>query len=110
MLRKVQQRLLRSGHHDGAAVDEKAATTVHNRSREVVFAAMSAPDLSSKTAIVTGATRGIGKETAVGLARMGATVVVTARDVARGESAVGDVKAACGHDRVELVMLDLASL
>jgi len=44
-------------------------------------------DLSGKTAIVTGATSGIGKEIARGLARLGADVVIGSRDAARGEAA-----------------------
>ena len=40
-------------------------------------------DLEGKVAIVTGASRGIGKETALELARAGADVVVAARTVER---------------------------
>ena len=43
---------------------------------------------------ITGATSGIGKETARGLLRLGATVVVTARDAAKGAAAAEELKAA----------------
>ena len=45
--------------------------------------------LSNQVAVVTGAARGIGEAIAIRLARMGATVVLTARDQAR----LGEVKA-----------------
>lgn len=46
-------------------------------------------DLSGRTALVTGSTRGIGYATAVGLADMGATVWVNGRDAATVEAAIG---------------------
>jgi NAD(P)-dependent dehydrogenase (short-subunit alcohol dehydrogenase family) len=60
--------------------------------------------------LVTGANSGIGKETAVGLARRGARVVMTARDPLRGEAALEEVRRRAGSDAVDLLMLDLASL
>ena len=46
-------------------------------------------DLTDKTALVTGSTRGIGLATAIGLAQMGADVIVNGRD----KSAVGEAMA-----------------
>ncbi|MBC8163694.1 MAG: SDR family NAD(P)-dependent oxidoreductase, partial [Roseiflexaceae bacterium] len=43
-------------------------------------------DMHHKTVLVTGASAGIGFATAVGLARMGAHVILVARDRARGEA------------------------
>lgn len=60
--------------------------------------------------MVTGGNSGIGKETAVGLAQLGATVVLTSRDRAKGERAVAHVRRRAGSDDVHLVPLDLASL
>jgi len=62
-----------------------------------------------KTVLITGANAGVGKETAVGLARAGANVVMTARDPARGVAALTDVRERSGSDAVELMSLDLAS-
>jgi NAD(P)-dependent dehydrogenase (short-subunit alcohol dehydrogenase family) len=66
--------------------------------------------LEGRVVAITGANAGIGKETAVGLARMGATVVMTARDPARGAAALSEVRERTGSDRVELLALDLADL
>ncbi len=65
--------------------------------------------LGGKTCIVTGANTGIGKETALGLAKLGATVVMVCRDRARGEQALRDIKQKSGNDRVELMICDFAS-
>lgn len=45
-------------------------------------------DMSDETVVVTGSTSGIGRETALALARLGAHVVVHGRDEAAGESVV----------------------
>ena len=45
-------------------------------------------DLTDKTALVTGSTRGIGLATAIGLAQMGAEVIVNGRDTAAVGEAV----------------------
>ena len=45
-------------------------------------------DMRGKTWLVTGSTSGIGRVTALELAKMGATVVMVSRDAARGEAAV----------------------
>jgi NAD(P)-dependent dehydrogenase (short-subunit alcohol dehydrogenase family) len=66
-------------------------------------------DLTGQVVIVTGANSGIGKETAVALARMGATVVMTARTASKGEVARDEVVRRSGSDRVVLGSLDLAS-
>jgi NAD(P)-dependent dehydrogenase (short-subunit alcohol dehydrogenase family) len=71
---------------------------------------MDVADMSGKTVVITGGNSGIGLETAVALARAGATTVITARDKARGEAAVADIRARAGNDRVDVVVFDLASL
>lgn len=65
--------------------------------------------LSGKTAVVTGGTQGIGLESAKALAAMGAKVIITARDVPRGEAAKAQVQAA-GNGQVDLVIVDFASM
>jgi NAD(P)-dependent dehydrogenase (short-subunit alcohol dehydrogenase family) len=66
--------------------------------------------MAGKTAVVTGATSGIGIETALGLARMGASVALVARDRAKGEEALRAVSAASVEGRPSLFLADLASL
>lgn len=64
-----------------------------------------APDLTSRTAIVTGANSGIGRATATALAGYGARVVLAVRDVDRGRRAAADIPGT-----KEVRQLDLASL
>ena len=63
--------------------------------------------MSGKIALVTGANKGIGREISRQLASQGVLVVMAARDVARGEKAVADLKA-LGLP-VEFVQLDVTS-
>ncbi len=65
--------------------------------------------MQGKTVLITGANSGIGKETAVDLARAGATLVFTSRDPQKGEQAAADIRERSGAD-VTLMPLDLASL
>src|SRR5262245_57312736 len=66
--------------------------------------------LEDRTCLVTGATSGIGQETALGLAREGARVLIVGRDPARGEAARAEIAKRSGNDRIELLLADLASL
>jgi NAD(P)-dependent dehydrogenase (short-subunit alcohol dehydrogenase family) len=56
-------------------------------------------ELAGKTALVTGATSGIGKAAALKLAEHGATVLVHGRDAARGASVVEQIEQAGRHAR-----------
>jgi len=67
-----------------------------------------APDLHDQVIVITGGNSGIGRESAVALAAMGATVVITARNPAKGQAALADVRQRSGSSRVELMDLDLA--
>jgi len=66
-------------------------------------------DMTGKVCLVTGANQGIGKETAVALAWMGATVVMTSRDRAKGEAALADVRSRSGRQDAELMLADFGS-
>lgn len=70
---------------------------------------MSAPPLVGKTALVTGGTAGIGRETALGLARLGAAVTIVGRSHDRGIEAAEAIQCASGNPDVELMTADLSS-
>jgi NAD(P)-dependent dehydrogenase (short-subunit alcohol dehydrogenase family) len=61
-----------------------------------------------KVCLITGASSGIGKSTALGLARMGATVVMVGRDRERIKKARVEVVRETGNDRVETALCDLS--
>jgi NAD(P)-dependent dehydrogenase (short-subunit alcohol dehydrogenase family) len=65
--------------------------------------------MQEKICMITGANRGIGKETAIGLAKMGAKVVMVCRDQERGEIAQEDVRRESGNPAVDLMLADLSS-
>jgi NAD(P)-dependent dehydrogenase (short-subunit alcohol dehydrogenase family) len=67
-------------------------------------------DLSGLSAIVTGASGGLGAESARALASRGARVTLTARDVAKGEAAAAQIRASTGNHDVDVMALELTSL
>lgn len=73
---------------------------------------MNAANLNFKGRIclVTGANSGIGRETALGLAKAGATVLAVCRDRSRGEVAVAEIKKASGSKSISLLTADLTNL
>ncbi len=64
--------------------------------------------LAGRTCVVTGATSGIGEETARGLAGLGARVAIVARSPERGEATRAAIADATGAD-VQLLLADLSS-
>lgn len=66
--------------------------------------------MAGKTVLITGGNAGIGRETAVALASLGAQVTITSRDAERGRVAADDIRARSGRDDVAVVPLDLACL
>lgn len=66
-------------------------------------------DLSGQVIIVTGANSGIGKVTAVALAKMNAIVVMVCRSQERGSRALAEAKAQSGNHNVHLMLCDLSS-
>jgi NAD(P)-dependent dehydrogenase (short-subunit alcohol dehydrogenase family) len=66
-------------------------------------------DLSGKNAVITGGNTGIGMEAAVGLAELGAQVVITSRNEERGRAARDEIVERSGNQSVEVMPLDLAS-
>ncbi len=70
---------------------------------------MTAP-LLGRNVVVTGASGGIGLETALGLARLGASVALVARDRGKGEAALAAVRDASAGGAPSLLLADLGSL
>ena len=68
------------------------------------------PPLDGRTAVITGATGGLGYETALALAGAGAEVVVTGRNEAKGRLALQDIRNTFPDARIAYENLDLAKL
>jgi len=66
--------------------------------------------MHGKVVVITGSNIGIGKETAVGVAALGATVVLACRNQEKAAAAAADVKERSANDDVHLVALDLSDL
>jgi NAD(P)-dependent dehydrogenase (short-subunit alcohol dehydrogenase family) len=65
--------------------------------------------MKGKIALITGATSGIGKATATGLAKLGATVVLVARSQEKGLAVRDEIRAQSGNPQVEVLFADLSS-
>ncbi len=65
------------------------------------------PNLHGKTCLITGPTQGIGRVTALEVAKSGANMVLVARDSQKGQALVDEIKAA-GNPNVELSVADLS--
>jgi len=68
------------------------------------------PPQRGKLAVVTGATGGLGYETALALAVAGAEVLVTGRNAEKGSAAITSIRRIAPSAKVRFEMLDLASL
>jgi NAD(P)-dependent dehydrogenase (short-subunit alcohol dehydrogenase family) len=66
--------------------------------------------MRGKVCIVTGANSGIGKVTALELAKQGATVVMVCRSRERGEAAQQEIMTESGSETVDLLLADLSSM
>ncbi len=65
--------------------------------------------VEGKVILVTGSTDGIGMQTALDFAHMGAHVIVHGRNRERGERVQHEIRQATGNDQVDLLIADLAS-
>jgi NAD(P)-dependent dehydrogenase (short-subunit alcohol dehydrogenase family) len=66
-------------------------------------------DLKDRICIVTGASSGIGRVTALELARGGATLVLVCRNRSKGETTEAEIRSATGNSAVHLICGDLSS-
>ncbi len=70
---------------------------------------MTEKSMAGRVCLITGGTNGIGKETAIALAEMGASVVITARDERKGRAVQSEIKERSSAD-VDVLFADFASL
>jgi len=73
------------------------------------YTATDIPDLTGRTAVVTGANSGLGLESDKALAGAGAHVVMAARNQEKAQAAFDEIKATYPDASLEIVELDLAS-
>jgi retinol dehydrogenase-12 len=66
--------------------------------------------MQNKVCVITGATDGIGKEAAYGLALQGAKLLIHGRDPQKGVRAVAELKARSRNPQIEFLQADFASL
>lgn len=65
--------------------------------------------MENKRVLITGGNAGIGKATAIALARKGAEVIITARSEAKAQVAVAEIAKAAASNKVSYLLLDLSS-
>jgi len=67
-------------------------------------------ELQNKTAIITGATSGIGRVTAIAIAREGARLVLPVRSIEKGKALQDEIEKETGNTSIEIMHCNLASL
>ena len=65
--------------------------------------------MAGKTVLITGGTGGIGKATAIGLARLGARVGIVGRDATRAAAAAADIGSTSDNPAVDVFIADMSS-
>jgi NAD(P)-dependent dehydrogenase (short-subunit alcohol dehydrogenase family) len=65
--------------------------------------------MAGRTCMITGATSGIGRATAIELARLGAEIVLICRDRERGEQTMAEVSEHTGNRSLTVMLADLSS-
>jgi NAD(P)-dependent dehydrogenase (short-subunit alcohol dehydrogenase family) len=66
--------------------------------------------MTGKTVLITGATNGIGKEAARGLAKLGARVVIVGRNAQKCAETVAELQQSTGNQAVEALTADLSAM
>lgn len=65
--------------------------------------------MQGKTVVITGGNAGIGKATAIALAKKGARIVITSRSETKAKAAVSEIQTASSNNSVEFILVDLSS-
>ncbi len=66
-------------------------------------------DMSGSVSMITGGNSGIGKATALGLAKMGSSVVIVSRDKDKGEAALIELRGKSGNRNLDVMVADMSS-
>jgi NAD(P)-dependent dehydrogenase (short-subunit alcohol dehydrogenase family) len=66
--------------------------------------------MKNKIILITGSTDGIGKQTALELAEMGASVIVHGRDPERTRNAAAEIMESAGNPSIDFIVADFSSL
>jgi len=66
--------------------------------------------MQNKRALITGGSSGIGRQTAIGLAKQGWEIIIASRDVSKGTAAAREIEQLTGNQQVSFRQLDLGSL
>jgi NAD(P)-dependent dehydrogenase (short-subunit alcohol dehydrogenase family) len=66
--------------------------------------------MKGRTILVTGSTDGIGLQTVLQLARLGATVILHGRDMGKGQAVTEQIRRESGNHHLDLFIADLASM
>lgn len=71
---------------------------------------MTSEYMQGKTVLITGATNGLGKATALALAKVGAQVVIVGRNPHKTEAVLKEIEAASGNRTIKMFIADLSSM
>lgn len=63
--------------------------------------------MKGKTVVITGGNAGIGKATAIALAKKGAEILITSRSEAKAKAAVEEIKSASKNEKIDFVLINL---
>ena len=69
-----------------------------------------ATTMQGKTVLISGATNGIGKQSALDLAKMGAQVVIIGRNKIKTEETLREIQSGSGNKDVHALIADLSSM
>jgi NAD(P)-dependent dehydrogenase (short-subunit alcohol dehydrogenase family) len=85
-------------------------STKQIHSRSTALEVVEGHDLTGYEIIVTGGASGIGVETIRAFAKANARIVLAARDLKKAQEVADEIKKSTGNDKIEVELLDLASL